>query len=1041
MCKNAGVGFWRAAWEWLNTDTSVTFAESAPRPIDQVIVDMMGRGAASAVGRTEALSVPAVQRGRNLICSVATLPLVQRRPNRTIARNPLFDQLDPDVPNIVTLAQTLEDLLFDGIAWWRITAFGWDGFPSSIRHLDPSTVSLDPPAGSSLAPLPSGQDPRGAVVYVDGRPVPASEMIRFDSPNPAVLTVGGRAIRRAILLDRAASTYADDPQPAAYFTPAEGADPADDDDVRDMLADWKRARKERSTAYVPAALRYNGVPSPSPRDLQLVELQKQSALEIANAFGVDPEDLGVSTTSRTYANVIDRRRDRINDVLAPYMRAVTDRLSMQDVTKRGYTVEFRLDDYLKSNPTERWGVYKIAHEIVDADGRPAITLDEIREAEGWAALPADVAKPKTTASPPPVVESEPETVDAADVAAMTFAEDGKLHFADLPVSQFSVDRKTRTIEGLALPYGQSASKYGREFQFLRGALKWSSVSRVKLLRDHDFGQALGKAINLTDTSAGLRVKFKVARGAEGDRALELAEDGVLDGLSVGVDFSADDTEMQDDVMLVRRADLREVSLTAMPAFDDARVTSVTASRTERNAMECTHCGQVHAEGVACPTNSNPPAASPPTGISLSQDQVTALLARPGALDALVRPQTPTTPAAPAGALTLSAEQLDTLIKSGGIATLLGMPQLTPARPEPEPEQRQTVNPVRRVTATVNEPAPYRFDRQGNLTRGQHDFSTDLIAGSRGDGEALERAQSFMRAQFADVMSAQFDTDMADAAALNPNRNRPDMYVDQQEYMYPIWNAISKGTLPDATPFVVPKFSTASGLVAAHVEGTEPTPGVFTATAQTITPTAVSGKVEITREAWEQGGSPQLSGIIWRQMTRAWFESLEASAVTLLDGLTPTGITLTTAAVDSALVDQLTAALAELHYVRGGFRMRDFPVQIDLYKALVDAAGTDGRKLLPVLSPSNATGSTDSFFGAVMVGGLRGVPAWALAASGVVPASSYLFDREDVHGWASAPQRLQFEYRVAYVDVAIWGYKATACTDVTGVREIIYDPVV
>jgi hypothetical protein len=68
------------------------------------------------------------------------------------------------------------------------------------------------------------------------------------------------------------------------------------------------------------------------------------------------------------------------------------------------------------------------------------------------------------------------------------------------------------------------------------------------------------------------------------------------------------------------------------------------------------------------------------------------------------------------------------------------------------------------------------------------------------------------------------------------------------------------------------------------------------------------------------------------------------------------------------------------------------------------------------------------------------PSWALAASGAVAASSYIFDSESVHGWASAPQRLEFQYRVAYVDLAIWGYKATAISDITGVREITYDPV-
>jgi Phage portal protein len=1035
------MGLWRRIGTRLGF-LHAEFSESAPRPIDQIIWEMSGRGA-SRVSRDEALSVPAVLKGRNLICSISTLPLVLRNSTNETLRSPFLEQIDPDVPNVVTLAMTLEDLLFEGIAWWQVTARDFNNYPIAARHLDPSLVSIDPPSdGRPLNPLPAGYDPRVATVWIDGTEVPASRVIRFDSPNPAMLKVGARGIRRAILLDKAAAMYADDPRPLDYFTPTEGADPVDDKEILQILSDWKAARKKRSTGYVPAALKYNTVDAPSPADLQLAQLQKQAGLDIANELGIDPEELGISTTSRTYANAVDRRRDRINDVLSPYMRALTDRLSMGDVTRRGQTVALDLDDYLRADPLTRWQVYEIGRRL------GVVGKQEIRDEERLGPMPADAAP-----DPEPVArkESEVDNVDASSRPSLTFADDGSgLQFADVPVTGFKVDRQRRIIEGLALPYGRTAEKYGVKFRFLKGSLKWSEPTRVKLNLHHEVRQTVG--YDIRDTAAGLFMRFKVVRGAEGDKALQDAEDKILDGLSVGVAFDAsNDAEMDNQgVMLVRRADLRHVALTPEPAFDDARVTKVSASRTEGSTMEeCATCGQRHAPGVACPDpqpQNQPPAQN---GLTLNQDQITALLARPGALDAIAqaaRPQ-PAPQAPPAGALTLSAEQVDSLIKSGGLGVLLGVPQLTPA-----PRQRQgehdgdsdgprLVDPTRRRAATfVSEPLPYRFDRKGNLTKGSHDFSTDLVNGSRGDGEALARAQSFVAAQFKDVM-AEFDVDTADVTALNPNRQRPDMYVDQKEYQYPVWSAINKGTLQDATPFTLPKFNSASGLVANHTQGVEPTPGAFTATSQTITPTAVSGKVEITREAWEQGGNPQLSGIVWRQMQRAWFEALEASAVALLDSLTPTAITLTTAATGSTLVGELEAALAALHYVRGGFRMRDFPVQVDLYKRLVDAKDADGRKLLPILSPSNADGTTASDFGAVMIGGLRGIPAWALAASGAVAASSYLFDREDVHGWATAPNRLQFEYRVAYVDVAIWGYKATANTDLTGVREVIYDPTV
>lgn len=958
------VGIIRRAVDWLTLANvpAVTFSEeTAPRPIDAVIYEMSR--ATGRVTRDEALSVPAVQQGRRLICSIATLPLVQLGPDRDIVRHALFEQIDPSVPNIVVVAQTVEDLLFEGISWWRVIDRGFDGFPTAARHLDVGSVSINPPGGRAPSPLPGGHDPRGAVLYVDGERVAATELIRFDSPNPALLKVGGRAIRRALLLDQAAGMYADDPRPADFFTPADGVDPVDDDAVRDLLDLWKAARKQRSTAYVPAALKYNAIDIPSPVELQLAELQKQASLDIANCLGVDPEDLGVSTTSRTYANAVDRRRDRINDVLAGYMRAVTDRLSMGDVTKRGYRANFDLDDYLRADPKTRFEVYQAALTM------GVLTVEEIRKEENLPPLPASARPRPVTALPtngrPAIAASLPASATFdADPTPASFT-------ADVPCGQFTVDGERRTIAGLALPYNRVAAKGGQRFRFAAGSLRWQDVKRVKLLRDHDYSQAVGHAVELTETPEGLVTKFKVARGPEGDRVLSLAEDGVLDGFSVGVDFTDLDRDPDHQgVHLVRTADLREVSLTAMPAFDDARVTSLAASRDQ--------------------------------GDNMPDEPVTA----------------PVAPALP----DLSAM----------FAAWAAQNQPTPA---PAPERPTFVDPIRPTVGTfVNEPTPYTFDRRGNIRRGTHDFSTDLFAGSRGDIAALERAQTFMRAQF--------DVDRADVAALNPSRQRPDMYVDQREYRYPVWESINKGTIADQTPFIFPKFNTASGLVAAHTEGVEPTPGAYTNTTQTVTPTPVSGKIEITREAWDQGGNPQMSNLIWRQMVRAYYEALEASAVAVLDAATPTAIALTAGGgtTGQTLDAEITAAFAALQFIRGGFSMDTMFTQVDLYKALIAAQDGDKRRLYPAVGPANATGTVRSRFAAIDVNGVLALPAWALAATGSVVASSYLFDSEVVHGWATAPEQLKFEYRVAYIELAIWGYKATAISDVTGVREITYDPV-
>lgn len=1028
------VGMIRRALDWLTVADAmpVTFsADTPPRPIAEVILEMNGYGLFPRAGRQEALSIAPVLRGRNMICSIATLPLVQLGDDFTPERLSLLEQIDPDVPNVVTIAQTAEDLLFEGISWWEVTAFGADGYPTSARHVDYGTVSLQPPnSGRSPAPLPGGYDPRGAVIYMDGRPVPYSRVIRFDSPNPGLLKACGRVIRQALLIDQTSALYANNPRPLDYFTPNEDADPVDDDTVKELLAEWQRARKQRSTAYVPAALTYNSVDTPTPAELQLVELEKQASLKLANALGLDPEDLGISTTSRTYQNGVDRRQDRINDTLSPYMSAITDRLSMPDVTKRGRKVVFDLDDYMRADPTTRATFYQRGIE----DGW--LTPDEVRAEER---RPKLTAAQKASLKPEPAAPpAAPDNVRPIRVAAGFMADTpAQLTFEGRPLAESfaRVDLERRLIEGIALPYNRIAVKDGRKYRFQPGSLQYVEARRNKLLRDHDMSQPQGRLNRHEDRPEGAWVQYRVAAGDDGDRTLAEAEDGRRDGLSVGVDIIETTPDpLNRGVLLVLKAEWFETSVLAIPAFDDARVTRVVAAKDQGESMDtCATCGATLTAGVthSCTTTAVEGTQPPPPALRLGNEQLQALIAVPGVLAAMAG--VPAQQNAPAQEqFGLTQDQIGALVRVPGVlAMLTGQGVQAPV------DERPTVNPTRSTASTeVREPAPYRFDRKGNLTKGSHDFSTDVIAGLRdGDREALQRAERFVQAQF-----VQFDTDMADAASLNPAVNRPDMYVDQKDYEYPIWGAIEKGTLADSTPFVLPKFNSSSGMVAGHTEGVEPSLGTFTATSQTITPSAVSGKVSITREAWDQGGNPQLSGLVWRQMLRAWFEALEASAVTLLEGLAPTTIALDTAAQDEVLVSQLKRELAKLRFVRGGFRMRDFFNQVDLYSALVDAKDADGRSLLPVLGPSNADGQTSEFFGDISIAGLRGRPAWALAASGTVSANSYLFDRGDVSGWASAPNRLTFEnVEVRYVHLGIWGYKALACTDLTGVRRIAYDP--
>lgn len=998
-------------------EASISFSVDIPTPVDSAIQAQLRPEYAfeQPVTKRMALSSDVVLRGRNLLCSFSTLPLLVRNGAGKRVVNPLLDQIDPNMPNVVTLAMTVEDLVLEGYAWWRCTAWDSSGFPTSAEHLDAASVTMTPPRDQwNLRTLPSEQKLPVGEVWVDGvrtsvrdslgRPV----LIRFDSPNPGVLKAAARSIRHLLLLQNAGVRYADSTRAQEYFTPDPNADALSVTEIQDLLDKWHAARKRNVTGYVPGSMKLEQVDVMSPVELQLIDILKQAIIGVANAMSLDAEDLNVSTTSRTYQNGVDRRQDRINDVFSMYMSAIVGRLSMNDVTRRGHTVDWFLNNYLKADPKTRWECHKIAVEI------GAMDVKEVREVEGLDPSPelekraADKQKALTTPAKPdelaerrnkltasrPVSAAFSTDDDRSDEVTLTFALD------DDEAELFAADLVKRTITGLMVPWNKVNSGTYAKWRFAKDSLKWTALDRIKLNLDHDRRNPVAYCVKAWSTQKGLMGTFKVGTHSEGDTALLNAAEKIKDGFSIEVTFPAGAeswtvTEAGDDfVRDVHNGQLTGCALTAAPSFDDARLTSVVASRTT-NGKDGSAMADENKNGGGVGT------------LELSTE----------AAEAFAK--------VIADANAGQTEQFNNLLQ-----------QLIDAQQKPEAVDPTTGK--RTAQFEVNEEPMYRFD--GRM--GKHDFTTDIISGHvNQDHEALGRATKYMAEQFAAREQARFAVATGNVASLNPNINRPDMYVDQLTYQTPIWDAIRKGTIDKNTPFVLPKFSASSGLVADHTQGIEPTPGALTTTSQTITPTAVSGKVEITREAWDQGGNPQLSSIVWRQMLRAWDEALEQGAADLLEAQAVTTYTLTAGIADKALAKAVKNALARLHFIRGGFRFRDFVLESGLYVALANATDDAGRPIFPVIAPANADGTVGEFFASLNLAGLAGKPAWALPYSAGAPNDSYLFNREDVHGWASAPDRMQFEYRVAFVDLAIWGYKAFAVTRTDGIRKFTYDETV
>lgn len=546
---------------------------------------------------------------------------------------------------------------------------------------------------------------------------------------------------------------------------------------------------------------------------------------------------------------------------------------------------------------------------------------------------------------------------------------------------FAVDQEHRTVRGLVVPWNATSTpKGGKRYRFDRESIRAVAAKFVKFFEDHSPAKAIGRAVDMQETDNGLEMTFKVNSGEHGDKVLALAMSGAKTGLSVGVEFDESDTQPDPEnngAFLVRLANLYEVSLVERPSFDNSRIITVMASAEDiGETME-------NETKVVEETTKN--------------DQVKEVK--------------PVEFAVPEGY---------TLVPNEAPAVIV--PRNTPVK--------------------VTEPANYVFDDSGNLQNGKYDFGIDVVRAFNPmyfELDAKQRVDEFM--------SVAFDVVTSNVNELAPTRNVA-RYIDKRDYRSPVFEAVRKGTVSQMngggiTPFQWPVYSSSSGLVAAGTEGTEPSSGTYVTTLGTVTPTTLRGKAKISREMWDAGGIPNVGNVIFGQMVRDYQEALEASVIATLDAASPTSLgtfTVGGGTGKATLIAELRSYLTALNYVRGGFSQGVLFAQVDLYQALIAAADTTGRPIFPAIGPNNADGTTAEKWSGININGVRVLPAWGLAATGSVAASSYLIDTSAVDAWADAPRRLNLaDYEVSNVYLGIWGYAASVINDLAGVREVIYDP--
>lgn len=303
----------------------------------------------SGIDRNFALQVASVSRCRNLITGVIAgidLSLYKKSTGEKLGSPIWLEQPDIRQPRSVTISMTIDSLIFYGCAYWRVTSlYADDGRPSGFEWIANNRVTYT-------------TDKYGQQIqdyFINGEKVPMSgigSLVTFQGLIPGVLDTAGTTIRAAYDVQKAAAVSASVPM-ATTILKNNGAD-LPEAQVQGLLASWKASRASRSTAYLTSTLSVENVGF-SPKDMGYVDFSQYLSTEIARSMNCPAALISSDmNNSMTYQNILDARKEFFAYSLAPYVCAVEDRLSMNDITNSANQVRFAVDDtFLRVDAKER----------------------------------------------------------------------------------------------------------------------------------------------------------------------------------------------------------------------------------------------------------------------------------------------------------------------------------------------------------------------------------------------------------------------------------------------------------------------------------------------------------------------------------------------------------------------------------------------------------------------------------------------------------------------------------------------------------------
>ena len=317
------------------------------------------------IDRNFALQVSSVARCRNLVAGVISsidLGLYKKSTGEKLGSPVWLEQPDQRQPRSVTIAATVDSLMFYAVAYWRTTSlYADDGRPSGFEWVANNRVTYTTNKYGTEV-----QD-----YFLDGQLVPMSgigSLVTFQSLLPGVLQSASTTIKAAWDVQKAAAVSAATPM-ATTILKNNGAD-LPESQIQGILAGWNSARRNRSTAYLTSTLSAENIGF-SPKEMGYVDFSQYLATEISRAMNVPSYLISADmNNSMTYQNILDGRKEFVAYSLQPYISAIEDRLSMNDITNSQNQVRFAVDDtFLRVDAKDRLDIIEkmLNLDLIDVD--------------------------------------------------------------------------------------------------------------------------------------------------------------------------------------------------------------------------------------------------------------------------------------------------------------------------------------------------------------------------------------------------------------------------------------------------------------------------------------------------------------------------------------------------------------------------------------------------------------------------------------------------------------------------------------------------